>query len=343
MGEDSNKIESMSAKEKFEAQLAAIEALREQSVEASIAPLRSALKQRNNYLVSKAADLAADLISNLATDRRTHDLEPDLLIAFDRFFEDPAKTDPQCWAKNSLARALAALELQDPAPFLRGLRHIQLEPTWGGRSDTAGRLRGTCVLALVQCRIIPEVELLRYVLDLLLDPDKTARIDAVRALAQVGSPSASLLLRLRAMVGGEDDIDVRGACYSAILAAEGISALPWVARFLAEEGDAAGEAALAIASTHTPEAFAILRERWAKTRDPWFRAVLLSAIALTRQSEAAEFLLDLVKSDPDQSPQAIEALLRALPSDEVVARLKKLIGGDTRLERVFALNAVARS
>ncbi len=324
----------MSSKEKFEAQLAAVEALRQEPLETAVPPLRAALKQRNNYLVAKAADLVAQ--------RRIGDLMPELLAAYDRFFEDAPKSDPQCWAKNSLSRALAALELQEPSPFLRGLRHVQLEPVWGGISDTAGSLRGICALALVQCRGVAEIDLLRYLIDVLADKEKAARGDAVRALAQVGSSSAALLLRLRALMGGED-ADVLGACYAAVLDIEGSSALPWVRRFLQEEDDAAGEAALAMASTHTPEAFALLRERWGKTRDPWFRSVLLSAMALTRQSDASAFLLDLVKSDPDQSPQAIEALLRALPSDEMIARLKTLIAGDTRLERVFALNAAGRS
>jgi HEAT repeat protein len=324
----------MSSKEKFEAQLAAIEALRQKPAEAVTAPLRAALKQRNNYLVAKAADLIAA--------RRIEELLPELLTAFDRFFENAEKSDPQCWAKNSLSRALAAFELQEPTPFLRGLRHVQMEPVWGGISDTAGPLRGICALGLVQCRSVPETDLLRYLIDVLADKEKAARGDAVRGLAQVGSHNAALLLRLRALMGGED-ADVLGACYAAVLDIEGTSALSWVVQFLAEEDDAAGEAALAIASTHTAEAFTILRECWAKTRDPWFRTVLLSAMALTRQSDATEFLLDLVKSDPDQSHQAIEAILRALPSEEVTARLKTLVQGDSRLERVFAMNAVVRS
>jgi hypothetical protein len=73
-------------------------------------------------------------------------LTPELLIAFDRFFENPAKTDPQCWAKNALSRALTGFEHQDAAVFLRGMRHIQLEPVWGGTSDTAATLRSTCAL-----------------------------------------------------------------------------------------------------------------------------------------------------------------------------------------------------
>jgi hypothetical protein len=93
------------------------------------------LAHRNNFIVAKAADLVRDF--------RMADLVPDLLLAFDRFFENPVKTDPQCWAKNALSRALAAFEYQEPEIFLRGMRHIQMEPVWGGRSDTAGTLRAT--------------------------------------------------------------------------------------------------------------------------------------------------------------------------------------------------------
>ncbi|HEX3470825.1 MAG TPA: hypothetical protein VHT28_06520, partial [Silvibacterium sp.] len=196
----------MSGKKNFEAQLAALEELRHQPDETCIPALRTALKHQNNYIVAKAADLVAQ--------RRLEALLPDLLVAFDRFFEDAEKRDPQCWAKNSLSKALAALELQDPAPFLRGMKHVQLEATWGGRSDTAGALRGTCALALVQCRAVPEVELLRHLLDVLVDTDKSARGDAVRAVEQIGSPAASLLLRLRAQIGGDEEPEILGGCYA---------------------------------------------------------------------------------------------------------------------------------
>jgi len=324
----------MPGKKNFDAQLGALEELRQQPDEACTTPLRALLKHQNNYIVAKAADLI--------TQRRLEPLLPDLLAAFDRFFEDAEKRDPQCWAKNSLSKALATLELQEPAPFLRGLRHVQLEAVWGGRSDTAGTLRGTCALALVQCQSIPEVDLLRHLLDVLVDTDKSARGDAVRAIEQLGSPSASLLLRLRAQLGGDEEPEILGACYSGVLRIEGNSALPWVKRFLAGEDDAAGEAALAMAATHAPEAFESLKTIWENAHDPWFRSVLLSAIALTRQSAATEFLLSLVRTDSLGADQAVEALLRSLPSDEIVQQLKSLVSGNARLERAFSANAIAR-
>ena len=323
----------MPGKKNFDAQLAALDALREQPDEPCITPLRTALKHQNNYIVAKAADQVAQ--------RRLDALLSDLVTAFDRFFEDPEKRDPQCWAKNSISRALAALEQQDPAPFLRGIKHVQMEPVWGGRSDTAGALRGTCALALVQCRSVPEADLLRHLIDVLVDTDKTARNDAVRALEQLGSPAAALLLRLRAQTGG-DEPEILGACYAAVLSIEGASALPWAARFLASEDDAAGEAALAIAAIHSPEAFELLKSRWDNARDPWFRSVLLSAIALTRQSAATEFMLGMIRADSLGADLAVEALLRSAPPNEIVQQLKSLVTGNSRLERAFAANATAR-
>src|SRR5580658_5834311 len=138
----------MPGKRKFDEQIAALDALRQQPEDSRTQPLRKALKGKNNFIAAKAADLIREF--NLP------ELIPDLLTAFDHFLEDPEKTDPQCWAKNAISRALATLEHQDAEVFLRGMRHIQMEPVWGGRSDTAGTLRATCALALVQCRILSE-------------------------------------------------------------------------------------------------------------------------------------------------------------------------------------------
>jgi HEAT repeat protein len=317
------------AKKNFDAQIEALDQLAEQPVTEWAEPLRAALRHRNNYVVAKAAKMAGR--------ERLADLLPDLLAAFDRFFDDAVKSDPQCWAKNALSHALAVMELQDSAPFLRGLCHVQLEPTWGGPSDSAGSLRATCALALVQCRELPEAELMRHLVTGLADEDKSVRADVVRAIEQVGSPAAALLLRLRAEIG-KDEPEVLGGCYAGVLRLEGASALKWAGKFLAAEDDSSGEAALAIAATHSPEAFTILKGQWENASDPWFSSVLLSAIALTRLAEAADFLFEIIKKEEMRADQAVEALLRSLPSDETVTRLKALIQGNSKLERVFAEN-----
>jgi HEAT repeat protein len=324
----------MAGKHRFEEQLAALDQVRQQTPEASIEPLRKALAGRNNYVVAKAADLAREF--------RLAELIPELLCAFDRFFTNPIKTDPQCWAKNALSRALAALEYQDPAVFLRGLRHIQPEPVWGGTSDTAGALRTTCALALVQCRSLSNHELLIYLVELFVDKDKSVRVSAARALEGIGSQSAAVLLRLRAVLA-DDEPEVLGACYSGVLSIEGRAAIPWISRFLATADDTAAEAALAIAADRSPEALDALRKRFLEERDPWFRSVLLSAIALTRQEAAHNFLFDLVRTESVHAEAAIEALLRSAPSPEIIQHLECMVSENPRLARAFAMHRTATS
>jgi HEAT repeat protein len=324
----------MAGKHRFEQQLASLDKVRQQTPEASIEPLRKALAGRNNYVVAKAADLVGEF--------RLAELIPELLCAFDRFFTNPIKTDPQCWAKNALSHALAALEYQDAAVFLRGLRYTQPEPVWGGASDTAGALRATCALALVQCRNMADNELLTYLMELFADKDKSVRVGAVRAIERVGSQSAALLLRLRAVLAA-DEPEVLGACYSGVLSIEGTAAIPWISRFLSTADDTAAEAALAIAADRSPQALEALRERFLGERDPWFRSVLLSAIALTRQEAAHAFLFGLVRTDCVHAEAAIEAILRSAPSPEITQHLERMVSKNPRLARAFAMHRTATS
>jgi hypothetical protein len=321
----------MPGKRNFDAQLAALEALRREPPETCVKALRKALGQRSNYIVSKAAALVREL--------RVSELIPDLLAAFDRFFADPVKADPQCWAKNGIAGALAGLDCQDADVFLRGMRHIQMEPVWGGSSDTAGTLRATCALALVQCRSLPDRDLLAHLIELLGDKEKSVRAEAVRAIAQLGSAPAALLLRLRAVLAG-DEPEVLGACYSGILTIEGTGAIPWLSRYLARGDDASAEAALAIAQDRSPEAFRALRECFESTgnrvaNDPWFTGVVLSAIALTRRDEAQDFLLNLVRARSAHAEAAIEAILRSAPSPEIISELEQIVAEAPNLAHAF--------
>jgi HEAT repeat protein len=317
----------MTGKRHFEEQLAALDQLRQQPPEALGGPLRKALAHRNNYIVAKAADLVREL--------RLGDLVPELTAAFDRFFTEPVKTDPQCWAKNALSRALAALEFQDAAVFLRGVRHIQPEPVWGGQSDTAGTLRATCALALVQCRSLSETELLTFLIERFNDTDKFVRMEVIRAVEQVGSSTAALLLRLKAVLAG-DEPEVLGACYNAILRIEGTRAIPWISSFLSTADPASAEAALAIAADRSPQAFEALRGRLLEAHDPWFRSVLLSAIALTRQQAAVDFLFACIRTESLNSEAAIEAILQSMPAPQMIKQLEEIVSNNGRLTRVLA-------
>ena len=215
----------MPAKRAVDGELTTLETLRDVSPEVAEPQLAKALSLRNNLIVSRAAAIALH--------HRLTSLTPNLVAAFSRFLENAAKSDPQCWAKNAIAKTLAGFEYQEPDLFLAGMRHIQLEPVWGGSADSAGTLRSICALALVQCRELNSHRLLVYLTPLLADKELRVRVNVVRAIEQVGNDSAVLLLRLLAELPSGDP-ELLGACYSAVLAVEGPSAIDWAARLLAQ-------------------------------------------------------------------------------------------------------------
>lgn len=317
------------SKTAFERKLAALETLRVSGAsESTVAELQKALRERNNYLVAKAAGTAAELGLNA--------LIPELVSAFDRFLAGPAKSDPQCWAKNALSKALADLGHDEAAVFVRGLAHVQMEPVWGGSEDTAGTLRGNCALALVQCRDLGDLEILAHLVEALADRDKTVRIEAARSIAHLGREEGALLLRFRALVGDEEP-EALGACFSALLAIGGRKAMPFVARFLDRDVRMAGEAAMALALTRDPEAYRVLKARWATARDSSLADILVTAIGLTRLPEAVDFLLSVVANATPSGAAAIAALAWAGHSDEIRARLKATVDatGDPQLHHAY--------
>lgn len=296
--------------------MAALDALKGSELDAeAIALIKKALTNRSNFLAAKAA--------RLAEEGALTDLVPDLILAYDRFFINAEKSDPQCWAKNALSRALSKLECRDKDVFLRGLRHHQMEPTWGGTSDSAGTLRANCAHALIACDGLDNQQLLVLLLDPLVDKDKSVRVEAVRALAQLGELAVPVL-RLRALISGED-AEVLGQCFGALIAIEREEAIPFVAGFLEEGDDGAGEAAFALAETRSPQALAALIHCQKSSHEPWFAGVLLSAIALTRLPEAIDFLVGMIEREEREAPAAIEALARVATGDELRTRIESAV------------------
>jgi hypothetical protein len=315
----------------FDEQMAILDSIKGRELDAAaILEIKKALASRSNFLVAKAA--------RIAEDAGLTDLLPDLLAAYDRFFTNPEKSDPQCWAKNALSRALSKLEWSDKEVFLRGLRHHQMEPVWGGKSDTAGALRANCAHALISCDGLDNQQLLILLLEPLVDKDKSVRVEAVRALAQLGD-AAVPILRLRALISGEEP-EVLAACFSAVLAIERDEAIPFVVAFLEAADDPAAEAAFALAETRSPLALAALLKRHKGVTEPWFGGVLLSAIALTRLPEAVDFLIAMIEREEREAPTAIEALSRTAPSAELCVRIERavLATGSPRLRKALEDN-----
>jgi HEAT repeat protein len=298
------------ASRRIEDQLDRLSALSDTSPEEAQAALAKALENRVSLVIAKAAKVSARL--------QMHALIPHLCRAFERLMEKAVERDPQCWGKNAIAQALVDLDHRDSAPFLQGLRLVQMEPTWGGPVDTAQALRGICVSALPSCTDLPRLEILRHLVDSLADSAAPVRADAACAVEQMGGAEGALLLRLKAR-GGDKEARITGQAFECLLRIERQEALGFVAGFLdSEDDEVREEAALSLGASRLPEAFDILQKAWTEARDLAFQRVLLRSISALRRPPAIEFLVSLLKSgrDPD-APDARAALALHCDSEEI--------------------------
>ena len=126
----------------------------------------------------------------------------------------PVKSDPSRAAKTAITDALYRIGAPELAVYRTGIRHVQLEPVWGGKADTATALRATCALALVR---VHYPDYLTEIADLLADREAPARKTAAQPLAYSENPAAVPLLRLKALIG-DDDPQVLLECLLALLA-----------------------------------------------------------------------------------------------------------------------------
>lgn len=287
----------MARRQKLEDALFALESVRAAPRSAeSLSALRGALAGRSAFAAAKAAKLAGEL--------ELTELGGDLVAAFERILGEN-EDDPGCAAKAGIAEALYELGHDAAGAFLRGIRHVQMEPVFGGRVDTAVDLRGACAFGLVR---IGYRDVLVELADLLADPEPPVRISAARALAYRGGKDAVPLLRLRILTG--DKPAVLGECLSALLRIAGPGALPFAARFLEHRDDEVAEAAaLALGASRLEEAFADLREWVERVVSPVLRRAGLVAIATLRRDAALEYLFGLVEhAPPVTAAQAVDAL-----------------------------------
>jgi len=273
------------SKDGVEEKVAAIEALRLRP-EGAVEPLRKALRDRNNFVCSKAAAVAGDLL--------LRELIPDVLAAFERFMKDAAKTDPKCWAKNAIVKALKDLGYDEPEVYLRGIAHVQMEPVWGGQADSASVLRGACALALVACSL-PRDAILFHLADALADPEMRVRSDAARAIAQLPGQDSILMLRVKAQAGDKEPAVV-GQCFLSLLGIDPRGAIPFVARFLtAKNEDLRFEAAAALGECPELAAVETLIARWRVEKSAEMKQAIVLSLGVSRVPEAKEFLEGLEK------------------------------------------------
>jgi HEAT repeat protein len=291
-----------------DAKLERLKSLREETPSPAIAlELRQLLRDASNHVVANAAALAGRF--------RLGELGPDLAAAFERLMIEPVESDKTCSGKTAVVDALNELEYQEPEVFLQGIRHVQMEPVWGGVRDTAAGLRAGCALAVVR---IGHPRTCALLVDLLADPDRTVRMAAAQALAASASNTALLLLRLKARLG-DKDAEVIGECLTGLLRHEPQESAPFVAEFLESEDTAVVESALlALGNSRRAEAFEILKAFWEKRPPADLRETTLIALALLRFTAATDFLLALLADAPESTARHALSALATLNYDDRV-------------------------
>lgn len=280
-----------------------------------IGELRRNLRNRSNLVVAKAAKVAGEL--------RATALVPDLIASFHKLMADPARLDKRCAAVAEIVTALYELDSDDPAPYRLGLRHVQMEASYGPPVDAAAKLRGLCAQGLLRTRYANAID---EVVPLLVDREPEARLGAVKALALNGGEAGVLLLKLKVHTG-DSEPEVLGECFAGLLAAAPERSLSLVGKFVDADDDAVAEAAvLALGESKDERAFEVLKEKWQRTVAGPLRQVLLVAMALSRLEAAIAYLLSIVEeANPRTAAQAIEALASYRSSERVRSSLQKIV------------------
>jgi HEAT repeat protein len=287
--------------------------------------LRRVLSSEGSHAVARAAALVGEL--------GIEALVPDLVAVFPRFFDGLPKADPGCTAKTAIVEALRRLEHDDPALYRRGAGHVQMEPVFGGRVDTAVDLRGASALALAEAA---SADVLVDLANLLADPEPPVRISAARAVAVHGRGSGIPLLHLRALAG-DPEPRVVSECLLALLRLDARGEMPFVASFLEKDGETAEAAAVALGESRLIQALPVLRAWLEPARRRGLGRAALLAIALLRRDEAVDLLLSLAR---DEEPQAAREALGALASvgggDALYVRARAAVAARPELRDALA-------
>ena len=286
------------------------------------------LRHKSNHVVAAAAGTAERLEAEA--------LAQDLGDAFIDVMQNPSKRDPGCKALLAIAKALAAMDQAAARVYFLGIRHVQMEASFGPPVDAAAELRGVCAQGLARM-LHPDA--LPECVTLLADREPAARAGAVRAIADSGASEGGLLLRLKALLGDKDE-QVTAECFAALLRIAPAPSLEFVAGFLRGESDEVAEAAaFALGESHLAAAFPLLRRAWDETPVPERRRTLLLAMAMLRLDEALEFLLARVAEDSERTAEDAVAALSIYARDEAIrARVEASVAarGSPRLRSTFA-------
>ncbi len=289
----------MAKRPSLEDRLAEIDALRAQpDAEATAVSLRHALGLKNSFIVARAAELTGEF--------ELRELSDAMVSAFNRLIDTGYEADKGCRAKTAVVDALQNMNAGEDRVFLRGVAHVQMEPVYGGRVDTAGVLRNASAVGLVRMN---HPHSLLVLADLLADPIPSVRADAARTLAFRGAADGVPLLRMRVRVGDEDP-NVLTECLFAMLRLDAGPSLEFVDKVFNGPDPALVESAvLALGQSRLPEGFDKLMHWLNQSKDRDQRKTLLLAMAMLRQDTATAYLVAKIEQGRyDDACDAVDAL-----------------------------------
>src|SRR6185312_4331921 len=269
------------------------------------AAFAEALAAKSNLVVAKAARLAGTA--------HARDLVPAMETAFDRMMAKGAAIDKGCAAMIAIARALITIEHDSPELYLRGMRYVQMEGSYGPPIDTAAELREVCAMGLANSTWPHK---LRDMIPLLADGEWKVRAGVIRAIGVAGGEPACLLLRFK-MITGDKEPEVMSECFAAILDLESSEGVRLVAQAASSGNPAFREAAiLALGASRRADAVEWLKEKFQNTIDREARRAILLALSTSRVESAIDFLVELIRSGTGSVPAQAEEALEIHGRDE---------------------------
>ena len=285
------------------------------------------LKGKSSFAVARAAKMAGK--------NALQELVPEMESAFFRLLEKPLKSDKGCEAKKAIVEALDLLECDNIRLFETGIKYSQIEPEYGGPVDKAASLRGRSAAALVRLK---HENIFLELANLLFDPWKEARSGAIQAAVYANSSESELLLRMK-VLGGDEDPDIVGQCLTGLMSIAPEKSVDFVGGFLASEVSVVfQDAALALAESHSPEAFEYLLKSWEIECNQDRKASLMLPLVISREERGFEIVLDALLNGGLLQAQAAAKALQLCASEKkrnsiIQEALEKR--GDEKLADIF--------
>ena len=284
----------------------------------AVAELKLVLEKQNGMVVAKAAPLIAEWYETALCD--------DLERCFYRLIENGADSDPQCWGKVAIVKALHDLLWQDSGVYISACKTVQLEPVRGGQDDAAVSLRIAAIEALMQRAVTDTTVLMETLADLIADDSHRVRAEAVRASIYGPAEIVGPMLRLKIRVGDEEP-RVLGNCFDTLLAkVPSEASVGLVHDFVFEEDEIlAAEAMASLASSSLPEAIHKVTSNYDTFEDEQLKRILLTSLGASPAQEAVEFLYLCLQKDLPDARWALAALEPKLHNEEIKQRVSEIL------------------